>query len=27
VAELSVRPDAAGPLITVLTDAGWPVRR
>ena len=27
VAELSVRPDAAGPLITALADAGWPVRR
>ncbi|HEY2240380.1 MAG TPA: prephenate dehydrogenase [Streptosporangiaceae bacterium] len=27
VAELSVRPEAAGPLITALADAGWPVRR
>jgi len=27
VAELSVRPEAAGPLITALTAAGWPVRR
>jgi prephenate dehydrogenase len=27
VAELSVRPAAAGPLITALADAGWPVRR
>jgi prephenate dehydrogenase len=27
LAELSVRPDAAGPLITALADAGWPVRR
>ena len=27
VAELSVRPESAGPLITVLTAAGWPVRR
>jgi prephenate dehydrogenase len=27
VAELSVRPEAAGPLITALADAGWPARR
>jgi prephenate dehydrogenase len=27
VAELAVRPEAAGPLITALADAGWPVRR
>jgi prephenate dehydrogenase len=27
VAELSVRPEAAAALITVLADAGWPVRR
>jgi prephenate dehydrogenase len=27
VAELSVRPEAAGSLITALADAGWPVRR
>jgi prephenate dehydrogenase len=27
VAGLSVRPEAAGPLITALADAGWPVRR
>ena len=27
VAELSVRPEAAGALITALADAGWPVRR
>ncbi|HEY2519578.1 MAG TPA: prephenate dehydrogenase [Streptosporangiaceae bacterium] len=27
VAELSVRPERAGPLITALADAGWPVRR
>jgi len=27
VAELSVRPESAGPLIAALTGAGWPVRR
>ncbi len=27
VAELSVRPESAGPLITALTAAGWAVRR
>jgi prephenate dehydrogenase len=27
VAGLSVQPEAAGPLITALADAGWPVRR